>query len=116
MGDKEGGDDEDKEDLEDRVADLEDTFHDPKAEFDAMMDEKGEDGDDDAEMDADAEDEGEEGEEEKEDEAVVIAPNPILKQKHPFESKDLVDVMREYVNKVTSIWVTTAITLNPRSR
>ena len=102
MGDKEGGDDEDKEDLEDRVADLEDTFDDLKAEFDAMMDEKGEDGDDDAEMDADAEDEGEEGEEEKEDEAVVIAPESDLEAEAPaFESKDQVDVMREYVNKVT---------------
>ena len=32
--------------MEDRVVDLEDTPDDPKAEFDAMMDEKGEDGDD----------------------------------------------------------------------
>ncbi len=103
MGDKEDGDDEDKEDLEDRVADLEDTFDDLKAEFDAMMDEKGEDGDDDAEMDADAEDEGEEGEEEKEDEAVEIAPESDLEAEAPaFESKDQVDVMREYVNKVTA--------------
>lgn len=108
MADIEGGDEEDKgdedsEDLEDRVADLEDTFDDLKAEFDAMMaDKEGDDeGEEGPEMDDDAEDEGDEEAEEAFEPAsdLEVDVAPAFEQK--AVAKDNTELMREYVQKVT---------------
>lgn len=107
MGDDMGDDmDMGGEDLEGRVMDLESALDELKAEFDALMSDEGEEdegeaeggdmfGGEEPEADEGEEDEGEEGEgEEDEGEG----------EEQPMEarSRDSVDVMREYVEKVSA--------------
>jgi len=87
-------------DMEDRVVDLEDALDDLKAEFEAMMADKG--GDeapaDDAEMDMG--DEGEEESEEAEEESMeAVATDEIEEDAQP---KTAGETMREYVEKVSA--------------
>ena len=100
-GDDEGEDEGEEGDMEDRVEDLEDALDDLKAEFEKMMagDEGGED---DAEDDMEAGDEEEAPEEEalnfgeaeeETDEAVEVEETK--------EPKSDIDIMKEYVEKVT---------------
>jgi len=90
----------DHDDMEDRVVDLEDALDDLKAEFEAMMADKG--GDeapaDDAEMDMG--DEGEEESEEAEEESMeAVATDEIEEDAQP---KTAGETMREYVEKVSA--------------
>ena len=100
--DKEGDEDkgEDDEDIEDRVVDLEDALDDLKSEFEKMMGDKDEEGDEeDSEAPMD-----DMGDEEKEDEA-VMPTSELGVEEMPVESKDETaksntEQMREYVEKV----------------
>ena len=110
VGDEEGDDAGDDEDLEDRVVDLEDALDDLKAEFDAMMGDN--DSDDDAEGDADPEMDMDAGDDEGDDDAeeeAVDATSDLEAEQPAFEGKeakadaptDQVELMREYVTKVS---------------
>jgi hypothetical protein len=100
--DGEEGEESDDEDIEDRVTDLEDTFDDLKAEFDAMMsdDKEGDDeGEDDMEMPMDA---GDEGDEEEAEEAFAPQADLEVAPVRYEGAKDANSQMREYVEKVTA--------------
>ena len=90
----------DDEDIEDRVVDLEDALDDLKSEFEKMMGDKDEEGDEeDSEAPMD-----DMGDEEKEDEA-VMPTSELGVEEMPVESKDETaksntEQMREYVEKV----------------
>lgn len=93
--DAEGGDG-----LEDRVVDLEDALDELKAEFEKMMADEGDDeGEEESDDEADTGDEeGEEGDK-KETLNFGEADEEVEESKHP---KSDVDVMKEYVQKVTA--------------
>lgn len=100
MGDEEGGDD---EELEDRVVDLEDALDDLKAEFEKMMsdgDEEGEEAGDDAEMGMDDEGDEEAEEESFELEAADEEVEEATDDEEVEEAKSEAEQMREYVEKV----------------
>jgi len=99
-GDKEGGDDaEGDEEIEDRVVDLEDALDDLKSEFEKMMADKGDEGDDEDSEEAPMDDMGDE--EEKEDEALEPTSDLSVDEVPAFEgNKSDTEQMREYVEKV----------------
>tara|TARA_Y200000002_G_scaffold52989_1_gene38516 strand:+ start:7697 stop:8683 length:987 start_codon:yes stop_codon:yes gene_type:complete len=102
-GDDEGGDEmggDDAEEIEDRVVDLEDALDDLKAEFEKMMSDKGDDGEDDMDDDdaADMDMDDEEKEEAFEPTSELSMEQP---DEMPFEgTKSQAEQMREYVEKV----------------
>ena len=90
------------EEIEDRVVDLEDALDDLKAEFEKMMSDKEDGGEEDSEAPAD-----DMGDEEKEDEAIEPA-SELAGEELPLDGvpsfegkKSEGEVMREYVNKVS---------------
>jgi hypothetical protein len=106
MGDE--GDEGDEGDLEQKVMDLESELEALKAEFEQLMGDEGDDemdmDMDDMEMDMDDEEDGEEEEEEEEDSMMEEETSGSVyesAQRRPLQ-KTAVDLMREYVEKISS--------------
>jgi len=105
------GDEGDEGDLEQKVMDLESELEALKAEFEQLMGDEGGEGDDemdmdmdDMEMDMDDEEDGEEEEEEEEDSMMEEETSGSVyesAQRRPLQ-KTAVDLMREYVEKISS--------------
>ena len=93
------------EEIEDRVVDLEDALDDLKAEFEKMMSDKEDGGEEDSEAPAD-----DMGDEEKEDEAIMPASDLSVEEPAIESTEDEVEEvaksdteqMREYVEKVAT--------------
>jgi len=106
------GDEGDEGDLEQKVMDLESELEALKAEFEQLMGDEGGEGDDemdmdmdDMEMDMDDEEDGEEEEEEEEEDSMMEEETSgsvyESAQRRPLQ-KTAVDLMREYVEKISS--------------